>query len=102
MNSIFSIEISFSGLFDRGLVIDPTNNKAITYDGEKSISTETIEQLLDIICLWDDFYYDNRLIDAECCKVIINSKNSTKEYYMQGTYPRTYAEFKSIVGEIYG
>lgn len=102
MNNINSIQIDFTGLLNKSLIIDFVNKKIDTTEGEREFNESVVERLLSIIYLWDDSYYDDRIIDAEELRVIVKTNDSTKEYYMKGKYPNSYLEFKDIIGEIYG
>lgn len=100
MKDIVSIEIMIKNMHENiKLVINPNT---LTFNNDKKISKELINELIRTICLWKNEYGFSSKIDVEEFKVIIKTTNKIDTFHGKGIYPSNYKYFKKIIGEIYG
>lgn len=103
MEDIKKIEIRIISLTRNiELIIIPETLKIYVEDKINDISLHEIEQLLKIMCLWNNEYIDDKIIDSEKFIIKIYTDHGVDEYYGNGKYPANYQAFIEEVEKLYG
>ena len=99
MSNILEIEINIISMTQNiNILIDVKN---MLVNNTFKIEKETIDCLLNTICLWKN-EYGIKGIDLEEFKVRVVTDTKTDVFHGKGIYPKNYQCFKEIVGELYG
>ena len=101
MGNIDKIEIRISGSDNHmELVIIPSMMMVFVKRNVKTIDSESLNKLLDIIRKWDYEYVDDTVEDAETFKVRIYNGSGVDEYFGSGKYPKNYSSFIELLKDI--
>ena len=101
MNNIEYIEIIIFNTYNITKInIDTKKLKITINDESRNITTDKINELLEIMKFWDS-NYQGFVLDAEkfTIKLISNNKKIIT-YQGNGSYPYNYNDFKRWIGDI--
>ena len=76
----------------------------ICYKNKKkfNVSNEFLDNLTRTIRLWKNEYgSNNRVIDSEEFKVIVQTKDKKEIFHGKGLFPDNYISFKELLGDIH-
>lgn len=78
------------------------NKNFVEYNGlEKTMDVKNyVQKFIEIFSSWTENYCNPQTFDLENFKVEVFENKKSKKICGQGNYPKNYAEFKNLIGEI--
>lgn len=102
MKDIEKIEIKIINLVQpMELYIIPSELKVFYKNKSKDINFNVIENILNIVCLWDYKYLNNNIIDGNRYEINIYTTKGVDRYIGINSYPKGYDKLVKMVGELY-